>query len=413
MLVKTQGIDFYKGCAVSNWVPELLSPAGSLEKLKIAMWYGADACYLGGQKFGLRSAADNFNEEELREALKFAHDRGKLVYVVLNSFLHDSELNELPEFLKLLEEIGVDAVICSDLGVVQTVRRHSDLIVHLSTQASCLNSQSAMFWKEQGVKRIVLGREVAISEAKRIKDNVDIELEMFVHGSMCMAYSGNCVISNYTQGRDSNRGGCAHSCRFEYSLAPKGSEEYKNAFFMSSKDLEGIRVLQDFIDAGIDSLKVEGRMKTHHYVGTISKVYSQALNQYREHGNFLSDQLENWEAELRKVGHRDYTQASLVDPAGANSIFDEREHSDNDYVVGGVVLETASDYTLVEIRSPFTTNDHLEVIPFQGENIIVRPDQLLDASGEVLPKTRPGMILKLPAIEQAQTYNLLRVRMNP
>ncbi|MDC1174958.1 U32 family peptidase [Bacteriovoracaceae bacterium] len=398
---------------MSIWVPELLSPAGSLEKLKVAMWYGADACYLGGQKFGLRSAADNFNEEELKEALEFAHSRNKLVYVVLNSFLHDEELKELPEFLKLLEEVKVDAVICSDLGVVQTVRKHSDLVVHLSTQASCLNADAARFWKDQGVKRIVLGREVAIADAKKIKDKVDIELEMFVHGSMCMAYSGNCVISNYTQGRDSNRGGCAHSCRFEYSLAEKESEEYKKAYFMSSKDLEGIRVLQDFIDAGIDSLKVEGRMKTHHYVGTISKVYSEALSHYKNNGNFLSSQLEEWERELRKVGHRDYTNASLIEKAGPDSVFNEREHMENEYVVGGVILEKGDDYTLVEVRSPFTPNDEIEIIPFHGKNVTLQNNQLMDVAGEVLEKTRPGMILKLPYIEQAQSFNLIRVRTRP
>ena len=202
---------------MSYWTPELLSPAGSLEKLKVSVLYGADAVYLGGQKFGLRQASDNFTYEELAEGVEFAHTHGAKVYVVLNSFLHDKDLEELPEFITVLEDLKVDAVIVSDLGVICTIRKHSKLVVHLSTQASCLNIESAKLWQKMGAQRIVLGREVTIKEAAKIKQATGLEIEMFVHGSMCMSYSGNCVISNYTQGRDSNRGGCAHSCRFEYS----------------------------------------------------------------------------------------------------------------------------------------------------------------------------------------------------
>ena len=196
-------------------IPELLAPAGSLDKLKVAVSYGANAVYFGGLKFGLRSAADNFTEQELIEGVEFAHSHGSLVYVVLNGFLHDKDLEDLPEFIKFLESLKIDAVIVSDLGVIETVKKHTNLEVHLSTQASCLNSYSAKLWKKMGVSRIVLGREVSIEEAKKIKEVADIEIEMFVHGSMCMAYSGNCTISNYTQGRDSNRGGCRYGdeCR--------------------------------------------------------------------------------------------------------------------------------------------------------------------------------------------------------
>ncbi|WP_127715952.1 U32 family peptidase [Halobacteriovorax sp. HLS] len=400
---------------MTHWVPELLAPAGSLEKLKVAVLYGADAVYLGGQKFGLRTAADNFTYAELEEGVEFAHERGAQVYVVLNSFLHDSDLEELPEFLSYIEKIKVDAVIVSDLGVVETVAQNCSIDIHLSTQASCLNSQAALLWKEMGVTRIVLGREVSVAEAAKIKEVSGLEVEMFIHGSMCMAYSGNCVISNFTQGRDSNRGGCAHSCRFEYSLdfsnIDSATHEQKNAYFMSSKDLEGIRVLPEFIKGKIDSLKVEGRMKSPHYAGTISKVYSSALKYYREHGHVLSEQMLEWERELRKITHREYTQASLIKPADATSIYSDREHEQGDYTIAGVVLEVVeNDFLLVEVRSAFEEGDDLELVPFDRDSVAFKADFLIETDGERTNRSRPGILLKIPYVEGAKQWNLLRSR---
>jgi putative protease len=401
--------------AMSYWTPELLSPAGSLEKLKVSVLYGADAVYLGGQKFGLRQASDNFTYEELAEGVEFAHSRGSLVYVVLNSFLHDKDLEELPEFLKLLSELKVDAVIVSDLGVIETIKKHSNLVVHLSTQASCLNVESAKLWQKMGAQRIVLGREVTIKEAAKIKQATGLEIEMFVHGSMCMAFSGNCVISNYTQGRDSNRGGCAHSCRFEYSIdMGLSSEESKKAYFMSSKDLEGIRLLPEFIDARIDSLKVEGRNKSHHYAGTISKVYSEALRYYREHGNFLSSDMLLWEEELRKVSHRDYTTGSLDHYAGSDSIYNQREHDDNEFVVSGIVLEASvGQHLLVDVKSAFLPGETLEVMPFKGQTQKLSVDFLKTLSGADLVKSKPGSVVKIPYIAGAEKFNIIRKAVNP
>lgn len=395
---------------MSYWTPELLSPAGSLEKLKVSVLYGADAVYLGGQKFGLRQASDNFTYEELAEGVEFAHSRGTLVYVVLNSFLHDKDLLELPEFLNLLTELKVDAVIVSDLGVIEIIKKHSNLVIHLSTQASCLNVESAKLWQQMGAQRIVLGREVTIKEAAAIKKATGLEIEMFVHGSMCMAFSGNCVISNYTQGRDSNRGGCAHSCRFEYSIDfDNQNDESKKAYFMSSKDLEGIRLLPEFIEAGIDSLKVEGRNKSHHYAGTISKVYGDALRYYRKHGNFLSSDMLLWEEELRKVSHRDYTTGSLDTYAGVDSIYNQREHDDNEYVVSGIVLEATRDrHLLVDVKSAFHPGDILEVMPFSGPTTKLRVDFLKTLSGVDLTRSKPGSVVKIPYIPGAEKFNLIR-----
>jgi putative protease len=399
---------------MSHWTPELLSPAGSLEKLKVAVLYGADAVYLGGQKFGLRQASDNFTYEELAEGVEFAHSRGTSVYVVLNSFLHDKDLEELPEFLGILEELKVDAVIVSDLGVINTIKQHSNLVIHLSTQASCLNVESAKLWQKMGAKRIVLGREVTIKEAAKIKKATGLEIEMFVHGSMCMSYSGNCVISNYTQGRDSNRGGCAHSCRFEYSIDMNKnnlSEESKKAYFMSSKDLEGIRLLPEFIEAQIDSLKVEGRNKIHHYAGTISKVYSEALRFYKSHGNFLSSDMLIWEEELRKVSHREYTTGSLAQYAGEDSIYNNREADDNQFVVSGIILEASiGNHLLVDVKSAFHPGDILEVMPFKGETQKLKVDYLKSISGISLDKSKPGSVVKIPYIHGAEKFNIIRKR---
>lgn len=394
-------------------IPEILAPAGSLDKLKIAVLYGANAVYVGGQKFGLRTAADNFTLDELREGTHFAHERGVKVYVVLNSFLHDKDLLELPEFVSFLEEIKIDAVIVSDLGVVKKVRELSKIPVHISTQASTLNSASAKLWKAAGASRIVLGREVSVKEAGKIKREVDIEIEMFIHGSMCMAYSGHCVISNFTQGRDSNRGGCAHSCRFEYSIEDLNTKEKKKAFFMSSKDLEGIRVLPTFIEEGIDSLKIEGRMKSHLYAGTMSKIYSEALKYFAEHGDFLSDRLLEWEEELGKVSHRSYTEASLMTKAGADSIFNERENStDGEWqMVGSVIDASPKAGIVVEIRNAFNQGDELEIIPFTGPVIKIKANEIMDLMMNPVLRTKPTTLVRLPYVEGVQGMHLIRQRM--
>jgi putative protease len=263
------------------------------------------------------------------------------------------------------------------------------------------------------VTRVVLGREVSIAEAKMIKKESGLEIEMFVHGSMCMAYSGNCVISNYTQGRDSNRGGCAHSCRFEYSIDFQNDQEKKYAHFMSSKDLQGLRLLEEFTEAGIDSLKVEGRMKSHHYAGTIAKVYSEALDYYKNHGNFLSNDLGQWELELEKVSHRDYHDGNLAKPADENSIFSDRQHATSDYAIAGIILEAnpREDYLLAQVRAPFDQSCELELVPFKGENILLPIEEIKDVTGENFDKSRPGMIVKLPYLEGADPYNMLRVKL--
>ncbi len=396
---------------MKKFVPELLSPAGSLEKLKVSVLYGADAVYLAGLKFGLRQASDNFTTEELIEGVAFAHKRSVKVYVVINSFLHDSDFEELPDFLKLLSSLKIDAIIVSDLGVVKTILELTNIPVHLSTQASCLNTFSAKFWKEMGVSRIVLGREVGIREAKEIKDNTGLEVEMFIHGSMCMAYSGNCVISNYTQGRDSNRGGCAHSCRFEYSFNfNKTNENDKQyAYFMSSKDLEGVRYIPEFSFSNIDSVKVEGRNKSHHYAGTITKVYREALDLYRDGRVITNDLVLKWESELKKVSHRDYTSGSLIEKPSQESIYNQRENDENQNPICGVIIDIVpNEFIVVDVKSAFIPGDKLEILTFKGSNISFMATDINSITDVTIEKTRPGSLVKLPFVTGAEKFNLIR-----
>jgi putative protease len=394
------------------FVPELLAPAGNLDKLKVAISYGANAVYLAGLKFGLRSAADNFTYEELAEGVEFAHSKGAAVYVVLNGFLHDSDLEELADFVKYIDSLKVDAVIVSDIGVMQVVKDNSTIPIHVSTQASCVNSEGAKLWKKYGAERVVVGREVSVKEAGKIKRDANVEVEMFIHGSMCMAYSGNCTISNFTQGRDSNRGGCAHSCRFEYSIDFKDEQEKKKAFFMSSKDLTGMQVLPEYIQEQIDSVKVEGRMKSHLYAATISKVYSEALNHYKKEENFLSDDLINWADELNKVTHRSYAPVNLVDKAGSDTIFNERETTkEGEYILVGRVVEVyETKHLVIEVRNAFNLGDTIEILPFNSQIISYKLDMISTILDESIERSKPSSLIKIPYLDNVEENNMIRMK---
>jgi putative protease len=390
-----------------NRVPELLSPAGSLEKLKIAIQYGADAVYFGGQKFGLRAASENFTYPEIKEGVNFCHDRGSLAYVVINAFPFDKDIFELPEYLDFLQEAKIDAIIASDLGAITTIKKRTSIDVHLSTQASCLNHYSAQFWKNQGVSRIVLGREVSLEQAREIKEFTGIELEMFIHGSMCMAYSGNCTISNFTQGRDSNRGGCAHSCRFEYSLYSEESKKQSNNFFMSSKDLMGLNLIPNFCSAKIDSVKIEGRMKGPQYVATVTKVYREALDLYRNN-QLTGEALFELSKELETFSHRDYAPANLIVSAGADTVYDERESENSTSQIVGKVIEKIASKIFVEMKSKIYPQSELEFLTFSNQNIKLLVKSLIDIDGEVLEFTKPGQVIVLETKSPIEKDNVVR-----
>lgn len=273
--------------------PELLAPAGNLSKLKTAIDYGADAVYMGGARLNLRAFSDNFSNDEMIEGLAYAHARGRKVYVTMNVFPHEGDMKGLEDYLLNLDEIGVDALIVSDPGIIMTAREViPNMEIHLSTQANNVNSRSAIFWHKMGVKRVILARELTLKEIKEIKKSIpeDLELEAFIHGSMCMAYSGRCLLSNYMVGRDANRGACAQPCRYKYYLVEEKRlnepmeilEDDEGSYIMNSKDLCMIEHLDDLMNSGLLSLKIEGRMKSEFYVAAIVKAYREAIDRYME-----------------------------------------------------------------------------------------------------------------------------------
>jgi putative protease len=383
------------------WKPELLAPAKNLERLKVAIAYGADAIYLGGQNYGLRARADNFTDYELEQAVVFAHQHNAKIYVTLNAFLHDSDFVGLGEYCQFLESIGVDAVIVSDLGVIRSIRNSSNLNIHLSTQASCLNSYAGLLWKEMGVKRLIVGRELTIAEAGAIREKSGIEVEMFTHGAMCMAYSGHCTISNFTAGRDSNRGGCIQSCRLPYHLETEEKKSDDLVSFMSSRDLWGIYQIGEFFQHQICSLKIEGRMKSSFYVGLTCKVYRQLIDAYAT-GTLNAEMLQVAARELQSVPNRDYFSGSLETPAGKDSVFGQLSGiNTGTYEYLGLVVDTIPDEIVLQLVEPLTVGEEIEIIPFQGEAIRGRVDRLFSITGESVEFLRQDSIARIPKFPAA------------
>lgn len=392
--------------------PELLAPAKNLERLKVAIAYGADAVYLGGQKYGLRARADNFTDYNLAQGVTFAHQHGAKVYVTLNAFLHDADFQGLEEYCKFLESIEVDAVIVSDLGVIRFIRKCSNLNIHLSTQASCLNSYGASLWKDMGVKRLIVGRELSIAEAGVIRERSGIDVEMFAHGAMCMAYSGHCTISNFTAGRDSNRGGCIQSCRLPYHLESSADKERTGkdlVSFMSSRDLWGIYQIRDFFNQQICSLKIEGRMKSSFYVAITCKVYRQLIDAYAA-GTLNSDLLDRAAAELTSVPNRDYFSGSLETPADRHSVFEQLSGTNTGtYQYLGIVMDLTPQDMFLRIFEPITVGDEIEVVPFQGEPIRWTVKDLFSVTGERREFMRQESIVRLPRLnELTQTHEIAK-----
>ena len=394
------------------WKPELLAPAKNLERLKVAIAYGADAVYLGGQKYGLRTRADNFTDYDLEIGVAFAHQHDTKVYVTLNAFLHDADFEGLEKYCQFLESIGVDAVIVSDLGVLRVARQSSNLNIHLSTQASCLNSYAARLWKEMGVKRLIVGRELSIAEAGLIRRS-GIDVEMFAHGAMCMAYSGNCTISNFTAGRDSNRGGCIQSCRLPYHLQSKeqdgeNREQDDLVTFMSSRDLWGIEQIGEFFKHQICSIKIEGRMKSSFYVALTCKVYRQLIDAYAA-GTFTADLLKVAAAELQSVPHRDYFSGSLETPAGSDSVFGQLSGintGSQQYL--GIVIDSTPHEIILQLVEPLALKDEIEVVPFQGEPIRLQVNQLFSVRGERLESMRQDSIVRIP-IDAPRSHDIAKL----
>lgn len=344
---------------------ELLAPAGSYAKFLTALQFGADAVYLGGKHFSLRTFADNFTEEELQSAVTLAHEKGKKVYVTANIFAKNSDFSALEGYFQHLERIGVDAVIVSDPGVIYFVKSVAPkLPIHLSTQANTVNKYSVKFWKEQGVSRVILARELTLAEIKEIHDFVpDVELEAFVHGAMCISYSGRCLLSDYLDGRCSNRGACVQACRWRYELralnATNGESEWlpieqdeKGTYIFNSKDLNMLAHLEKLAKAGICSFKIEGRMKSGYYLATVINAYRRRMD---------GQSLDTCESELSAVAHREYTTAYAF---GKNTETVHYEHSQSkgDCVYIADVVSWSDGYAIVEMRNRFKKGERLEIL---------------------------------------------------
>lgn len=360
---------------------ELLAPAGDLERLKTAFIYGADAVYIGGEIFGMRSAAKNFNKEDMAEGVRFAHERGKQVFVTVNIIPRNEEFEQLEAYLKELEEIGVDAVIVSDPGVFSVVKKVvPNMEIHISTQASTTNAASATFWYNQGAKRVVMARELSFEEIKEIRDNSPegMDIEAFIHGAMCMSYSGKCVISNYTTGRDANRGACAQSCRWKYTLVEeqengdyeKVLDDVDAEFFFNTKDMCMINYIPQIIESGINSFKIEGRMKTAYYVATTVRAYRMAIDEYiKDPENWQFNPM--WLEELKKGSHRHFSEGFYL---GKTTTRDQNYESASyvrNYDFIGVVRghEEESGLVIVEQRNRMFVGDEIEIIGPYKETI--------------------------------------------
>ncbi len=372
--------------------PELLAPAGNLEKLKMAINFGADAVYLGGSKLNLRAFADNFTNEQLKEGVEYAHSRGKKVFVTMNVFPHNEDLIGLEDYLRELYELKVDAIIVSDPGIIMTAKESvPNLELHLSTQANNVNWKSAQFWYSQGVKRIVLARELSLEEIKKLREKLseDCEIEAFVHGSMCMSYSGRCVISNYMTGRDANRGQCAQPCRYKYHLVEEKRpgeyfpifEDDRGAYILNSKDLCMIEHIPELIESGINSLKIEGRMKSSYYVASIVKSYRQAIDSYFENPKEYKFE-KKWLDNLMKASHRIYcTGFYFGDP---NKQTYESSSYIRDYDIVGIVrnYDKSTGIATIEQRNKVLESDTVEILRPIGDNFQICLHNMKNTKGE-------------------------------
>ena len=394
---------------------ELLAPAGSLEKLKFAYLYGADACYIGGRNYSLRANATNFSFEEIKEASNYAHELGKKLYVTVNIVFHNSDVEGLTSYLKTLADYKVDAIIVSDPFIIDIINRENiDLKVHISTQASTLNYETVLFWKSLGVSRVVLGRELSKNEIKDIIDKTGMEVETFIHGAMCSSYSGRCVLSNYFTNRDANRGGCAQICRWEFPLYDSSMKEIENKtkFTASSKDLMMIEVVKDMIEIGIVSLKVEGRMRSNYYVATVINTYRSLIDDYYDN-KLTSEKLSYYKKVLEKVANREATIQfwDKVPTVSEQYYLGRNEASNQDFL--GIVKSYDEDNNFVTIteRNYFKKGDEVEVFGPNIETFSFTIPDIYDEDGNLLEAARhPEQIIKFKLNKRVYENDIIRVK---
>lgn len=402
---------------------EILAPAGNLEKLETAYLFGADGAYIGGKDFSLRSKAGNFSLEEIKIAKEISVKASKKLYIALNIFPHNEDMEDIITYLGELEEIKVDALIVSDPGVIGLAKKYAPSIpIHLSTQSNTTNWASCNFWHEQGVERVVLGREVTLKDIAEISEKSPVEIEAFVHGAMCMAYSGRCMLSMYMTGKSANCGSCTHPCRWEYYLVEKQRledpmpvyEDERGTYIFNSKDLCMLPYLKDFIDSGVTSLKIEGRMKSIHYVATVTKAYKTLLTAI-ENKEDIVELTKSLSEELNGIGERDYTTGFYLGEGNDNkNMMQYAPHDVNKNIkFVGKVLESKEDNIIkIEQRNKFILGDEIEVLKPIGENIKFRVKGIRNEEGEAVESApHPKEILYIQGdFNRIMPGSLLRIR---
>lgn len=388
---------------------ELLAPAGDLEKLKTALDYGADAVFVGGQDFSLRARASNFTISDIKEATDYAHNLGKKVYVTTNIIPHEEDLANLIPYLKSLEEAKVDAIITASPYIINSAINNTNLEVHLSTQQTTTNLEAISYWQEKGVKRIVLARELSIDEISNITANTTADIEVFIHGGMCMSFSGRCSLSNTMTNRDANRGGCAHSCRWNYVLQEDNKIISDSKFSMSSKDLEATAFITKMIDANVKSLKIEGRMKSLHYIATVVGTYRKLIDEYV--ATKKVEDLNYYQDEIKKAENRLTSHGFLKgEPTINEQLFNQRSETPTKLFVGLVKeFDETTNIAVIEQRNYFEINDNLEVYMPSGK---IKPFKLTslkdEEDNEIAVARHPKQILKIKIPFKVEKGSMIR-----
>lgn len=392
---------------------ELLAPAGNLEKAKIALMYGADAVFVGGKTFSLRARASNFERDDLSELVSFAHQRGKKVYVTTNIIPHDEDFLALGDYLRFLENIGVDAIIVSSLALAELAKKQApNLAIHISTQTSTYNSIALKYWKKKGASRVVLARELSLDELKEMVPKTDLELEVFIHGGMCAGFSGRCVLSNHMTMRDANRGGCAHSCRWNYFLYQK-SELLPGFFNFGSKDLMAAPFIEDFIRMGIASLKIEGRMKSIYYLATVVRAYRALIDSYYEKGKIAEADMQEAATEIAKAENRQTSVGFLQGlPTVNEQLYDNRAETPTKEFVGMVLdYNPETQMALIEQRNYFSVGDEVEFFgPFKkAVTFSVPPFVDFETQEELTVARHPLQKIRMAVPIPLEPYDMMRL----
>ena len=400
---------------------ELLIPASSLEVLKVAVVYGADAVYIGGEAFGLRAKAKNFSLEDMKEGVEFAHERGVKVYVTANILAHNEDLGGAREYFHELKEIGPDALIISDPGMFTIAREVlPDMDIHISTQANNTNYATFNFWHSMGAKRVVTARELSLEEIIEIRKNIpqDMEIETFIHGAMCISYSGRCLLSSFMAGRDANKGACTHPCRWKYSVVEESRpgeympvfENERGTYIFNSKDLCMIEHMDKLIEAGIDSFKIEGRMKTALYVATVARTYRLAIDDFLRDPQYYKSRMEFYKSEIAKCTYRKYTTGFFFGKPDENTQIYDNNTYEHEYTYIGIIGDcNGQGLYSIEQRNKFSVGEILEVMKPDGDNIECRVNAIFDEDGNAMESApHPKQKLWLDLGTKLSRYDIIR-----